>query len=212
MNSLSRARLYGILDTGYFGQRPIEFYARAFIDGGVDIAQLRAKKESPDEILDLAQRVLPLLRAAGIPLIINDYPELAARVGADGVHVGQDDLSVSQARELAASQEVPQPLVGLSTHSLEQAQAAVRHSPDYIGFGPLFATPTKPDYTPIGLEQIGAVHQTVALPIFCIGGVNPATLDQVLAAGAQRVVVVSALLTVPDPTAVIREVKARLTL
>ncbi|MEP6955687.1 MAG: thiamine phosphate synthase, partial [Chthoniobacterales bacterium] len=118
----------------------------------------------------------------------------ARAVGAEGVHVGQDDLAIAEARELAGGEC----FVGRSTHSVAQAQQAKAEGADYIGFGPLFATPTKPDYIPIGLEEVEHVHQLVTLPIFCIGGIKLANLPQVIAAGARRVVIVSGLLGAAD--------------
>jgi len=121
---------------------------------------------------------------------MNDHAEIASRVPVEGVHVGQDDDSIEAARRKAGHEII----VGKSTHSLEQARAAQREGADYIGFGPIFATPTKPDYPPIGLSDIGRVHAEVNLPIFCIGGINIDNLQSVIDAGAKRVVMVSALL------------------
>jgi thiamine-phosphate pyrophosphorylase len=121
---------------------------------------------------------------------VNDHAEIARRIPVEGVHVGQDDDSVAVVRQKAARDIV----VGKSTHTLEQARAAEHEGADYIGFGPIFATPTKPDYVPIGLEDIGRVHAEVNLPIFCIGGINVDNLQSVIEAGAKRVVMVSALL------------------
>lgn len=206
MISLSQARLYGILDLGYLQPDRIESMANAMLAGGIDVIQLRAKGREPDDIAALASRVLPLCRAAGVPFIINDHPEVAAQVDADGVHIGQDDQAVAKVRALLG----PDRIVGLSSHNLTQAQAAAREPVDYIGFGPLFATPTKPDYCPIGLSDVEAVHQRVSLPIFCIGGIKLANLPQVIAAGARRVVIVSGILQAADVAASIREAQALL--
>jgi len=143
---------------------------------------------------------------AGLPLIINDHAKVAREVPVEGVHVGQDDLPLAQVREIAG----PNCLVGKSTHSLMQAQRAAAEGADYIGFGPLFATPTKPDYQPIGLEEIRAVHSAVQLPIFCIGGIKLENLPEVMAAGARRVVIVSGLLQAPDVAEYARAAKALL--
>jgi thiamine-phosphate pyrophosphorylase len=124
------------------------------------------------------------------PLIVNDHAEVARRVPLEGVHVGQDDDSIQVVRR-KAGRDV---LVGKSTHSLDQARAAQREGADYIGFGPIFATPTKPNYTPVGLADIRRAHAEVNLPIFCIGGINIDNLQSVIDAGAKRVVMVSALL------------------
>lgn len=162
--------------------------------GGVEILQLRAKNVETGVIRETALVLAPICREAGVPLILNDHPELVSETGADGVHVGQDDLPVGEVRAIVG----PDAIVGLSTHSLTQAEAAVAAAPDYIGFGPLFATPTKPDYVPIGLSDIAAVHRRVALPIFCIGGIKLESLDIVLAAGARRAVIVSGILQAGD--------------
>jgi thiamine-phosphate pyrophosphorylase len=199
-------RLYGIVDLGYVSADQVASVTSQLLAGGVDILQLRAKKLSADDITRLAEVMLPLTRAASVPLIINDHPAVAAKVGADGVHVGQEDDAVARARDIIG----PGRIVGKSTHSLYQAETAQAEAPDYIGFGPLYATGTKPDYIPIGLNDIAEAHRRVNLPIFCIGGVNPARLDEILQAGARRIVIVSAFLQAPDITAEVRAVKARL--
>ena len=194
MKPLSECHLYGILDTGYVERERLVPVLQALIQGGIDILQLRAKKNTPKEILAMAREIAPICRAAGIPFILNDHPELVQEAHADGAHVGQDDLSV-------AALAGPRAFIGKSTHSLDQALAAGLEAPDYIGFGPLFATPTKPDYTPIGTAQIRTVHASLKLPIFYIGGIKLANLQQVLASGARRVVIVSDLLQASDPAA-----------
>jgi len=197
MKSIAECLLYGIVDTGYVARENLVTITTQLLRGGADIIQLRAKKQTPEDVLAMARQLAPVCRAAGIPFIINDHPELVRDAGADGAHVGQDDLTVAEARRLAG----PEAIIGKSTHSLAQAIAAAGESPDYIGFGPLFATPTKPDYTPIGTEQIQAVHETLTLPIFCIGGIKLSNLPGVIAAGARRVVIVSDLLIAKDPAA-----------
>jgi thiamine-phosphate pyrophosphorylase len=187
---LSRSRLYGILDLSYVDPADAVQVAESLIQGGVDLLQLRAKGRAPDEIEKLAIQLLPVTRKAGVPLIINDHPAIAQSVGAEGVHLGQDDLSIAEAREIVG----PDCAVGKSTHSLDQAVRAFYEGADYIGFGPLFATPTKPDYSPIGLDEIPKVHDAVRIPIFCIGGIKLDNLPKVIEAGAQRVVIVSGLL------------------
>lgn len=194
MESLTNARLYGILDLGYVTAAEAPAMASRMLAGGVQVLQLRAKKATEGEIIELAKVVAPLCRTHGVPFILNDHPEMVEVTGADGAHVGQDDMTVARARELAGKKAI----IGLSTHSVAQATAAQEQGPDYIGFGPLFATPTKPDYTPIGLEFIREVHQSIRVPIFCIGGVKLENLPTVRAAGAHRVVVVSGILQAPD--------------
>ena len=196
MKPIADCRLYGILDTGYVSPERMADMARSLISGGIDILQLRAKKETPEALLSMARAISPLCREAEVPFILNDYPSLVREAGADGAHVGQDDMSVQEARKLAG----PGALVGKSTHSLQQALATAAESPDYIGFGPLFATPTKPDYQPIGMAEISEVHARVSLPIFCIGGIKVSNLNEVIHAGAFRVVIVSDLLKADDPS------------
>ncbi len=193
MKALTDCRLYGILDLNYVAEHDAERVAAAMIEGGVDVIQLRAKKSPVTRIVDLAAQLHKITSAGGVLLIVNDYAEVANRVPVEGVHVGQDDDSVVIAREKANRKIV----VGKSTHSLEQANAAEREGADYIGFGPIFATPTKPDYKPIGTADIKRVHAEVTLPIFCIGGIKIDNLGEVMAAGAKRVAIVSGLLKAP---------------
>jgi thiamine-phosphate pyrophosphorylase len=174
------------------------------LDGGADIVQLRGKNRSVDELSMLAEKLLPITIAANVPFIVNDHAEIANRVEVQGVHVGQDDESIPSARTKAGRQII----VGKSTHSIEQAVAAQSEGADYIGFGPIFATPTKPDYRPIGLANIGEVHRRLTIPIFCIGGIKLENLNKVIAAGGQRVVIVSGLLQANDPSEYTRSVKA----
>ena len=199
--------LYGILDTGYVAPTNMGAMAQKLLRGGVDIIQLRAKNSSEEEIMAMAQQILPWTRAAQVPFIINDYPHLVPLTGADGTHIGQEDMSVSEARALAGEKA----LIGLSTHSLKQATEAILQKPDYIGFGPLFATPTKPTYLPIGISDIRKVYLNIPFPVFCIGGITLETLPQVIEAGAKRVVIVSTLLKAEDPEQTTRQVKTMLT-
>lgn len=173
------------------------------IEGDVDLIQLRGKRNSIDELVDLASALHEITYRFSTPLIVNDYSGIAQRVPVEGVHVGQDDDSVAVVRE-----KVGRPLiVGKSTHNLEQAVAAQREGADYIGFGPIFATPTKPDYKPIGLNEIPRLHLDVRLPIFCIGGIKIDNLPEIISAGGQRVAIVSGLLKAPDLVAYTRSCK-----
>src|SRR5438874_11106054 len=145
MKRLSDCHLYGILDLAYVAPANIVEIAAQMIDGGVDILQLRAKKYIADDVRWLGEQLHPVTKSSRIPLVINDFPEVAAELGAEGVHIGQDDVSVEESRALAGYRTV----VGKSTHSFDQALAAAREGADYIGFSPLFSTPTKPDHNPI---------------------------------------------------------------
>lgn len=208
MKRLQDASLYGIVDLGYVTSASVERMTDQLCAGGVDVLQLRAKKLAKSEIEVLARQMHVISRQHGVPLVINDHLDIAATVGSEGVHVGQDDDAVAKARA-AVGQGV---IVGKSTHSLAQAEAAQAEGADYIGFGPLYATGTKPDYVPIGLQDITEVHRRVTVPVFCIGGVNAGRLDDIIAAGARRVVVVSAFLLAGDVGAEVRTLKRRLPL
>jgi thiamine-phosphate pyrophosphorylase len=203
---LSRSRLYGILDLGYVAIREAGRVAEALVAGGVDLLQLRAKNHSPAEIEKLAADLHSITAERGVPLIINDHPQIARNVRAEGVHLGQDDLPIAEAREIVG----PDCAIGRSTHSIDQAIRAFHEGADYIGFGPIFATPTKPDYAPIGLDEIARVHESVRIPIFCIGGIKLDNLPKVIEAGARRVVIVSGLLLASDPAEYARSAKSLL--
>lgn len=197
VNALTRGRLYAILDLGYVASGRAEAVTGDLIRGGADLIQLRGKEERIEELARLAEKLHRLTSDAGVPLIINDHPEIAREVALEGLHLGQDDLPIAAAREIVRLDC----WIGKSTHSVAQATAAVSEGADYIGFGPLFATPTKPGYPPIGTGDIRRLHELVQLPIFCIGGIKLHNLPSVLAAGAKRVVIVSGLLQSEDVAA-----------
>ncbi|MGH8048223.1 MAG: thiamine phosphate synthase [Chthoniobacterales bacterium] len=189
-----QAKLYAILDLGYVEPRDAVEMTGRLLAARVDVLQLRAKNFPPGEIAALAREIVSLCHDAGVPFILNDFPHLVPETGADGVHIGQDDGPLDAARAAAG----PGKIVGRSTHSIAQARAAWAEGADYIGFGPLFATPTKPDYTPIGLADIAVVQRESPVPVFCIGGIKRENLHEVVAAGARRVVVVTGLLHAGD--------------
>lgn len=197
--------LYAILDLGYVAMEKAALVTAELLEGGADLLQLRAKTHDAAAIRSVAGEILPLCKAAGVPFILNDFPALAAELGADGVHLGQDDGPLAAAREIMG----PGKLIGRSTHSLEQARAALAEGSDYIGFGPLFPTPTKLGRPGIGLQDIAAMERDVGcrIPAYCIGGIKRANLPEVLAAGARRVVIVSDLLTAPDVRSATREAR-----
>src|SRR5262249_1393163 len=160
MRPLHDCRLYGIIDLGYVERGDAASIVGQMIEGGVDLIQLRGKNKSIGELVDLAAELHPLATKSSTPLVVNDYSEIARPLPVEGVHVGQDDDPIQIVRQRAARDV----FVGKSTHSMEQARAAQDEGADYIGFGPIFATPTKPDYAPIGLENIRRVHEEVNLP------------------------------------------------
>ena len=200
--------LYAILDLGYVSADVAESVTASLLAGGADILQLRAKRSAPAEIEALARRLLPLCRAAGVPFILNDFPDIAAAIDADGVHIGQDDGPLAHAREIVG----PGKIIGRSTHSLDQARAALAEGFDYIGFGPLYPTPTKLGRQSIGLQDIATMEAEVgsSIPAFCIGGITSTTLPNILAKGARRAVIVSALLQAPEIEAATRLLRARI--
>lgn len=194
LRKLSECQLYGILDLSYVENSDAVPAAEGMIEGGVDLIQLRGKERPIEELVDLASALHELTVRSSTPLIVNDYVEIAIRVPVEGVHVGQDDDAVAAVRR-RVDREI---LVGKSTHSIDQALAGQREGADYLGFGPIFATPTKPGYQPIGLKEIEDVHRDVVLPIFCIGGIKIDNLKDVITAGARRVAIVSGMLQAPD--------------
>jgi len=203
---IAAARLYGILDTSYSDPARWPDLATQLIEGGVGLIQLRAKNSDPALLLDTIPKVLAVTRPNAIPLIINDHPDIAAATGADGCHVGQEDMPVEEVRRIIG----PDRVVGKSTHSLAQARAGEAEGADYIGFGPIFATQTKPDYIPIGPEVIRQMSREIKIPAFCIGGIKLENLPGLLACGARRVVIVSGLLQALDPAAYARKVLQQL--
>ena len=205
-SALQKARLYAILDAAYAPPALWPDLARQLAAGGAGIFQIRAKNISKEEILTHARILAPILAQLGLPLILNDYPDLVAPSGAAGCHLGQDDLGIPEARRMLGSLV----LLGLSTHSPCQALAGQAVGADYLGFGPLYATGTKPDYRPIGPEKIREIAGKVSLPVFCIGGLNPDRVAEAVRHGAQRVCVVSHLLLAQDPKAAAQEILSRL--
>jgi thiamine-phosphate pyrophosphorylase len=206
LRHLSECRLYGIVDLAYVAAADVLHVAEEMIAGGVDLIQLRGKQQSVDFLCEMAATLHEITARSSTPLIANDHVEIGRRVAVEGIHVGQDDESIEVVRR-EIGRDI---LVGKSTHSLAQAKAAQSEGADYIGFGPLFATPTKPTYQPIGLKDIGQVHRDVDLPIFCIGGIKLENLPQVIAAGATRVVIVSGLLQSADIAGYARQAKRAL--
>jgi thiamine-phosphate pyrophosphorylase len=177
-------------------------FLHAALDGGVDIVQLREKDASDQEVLAVGRRFAEVCGEHGALLIVNDRPELAVAAGADGVHVGQDDLPVERAREIVG----PDRIVGLSTHSPAQIDAAA--GVDYIGVGPVNATPTKPGRPAVGLELVRYASSHAAVPFFAIGGIDPSNVAAVRAAGAERVAVVRAIVEADDPAGASRALRA----
>jgi thiamine-phosphate pyrophosphorylase len=198
---LAAARLYLVCDATP-GGRPLADVLVPALRGGVDLFQLRMKGADDEAVLAAAAIAREACAAAGALFILNDRPDLVTAAGADGAHVGQEDLPLARARELAGADR----LIGQSTHSPAQVEAAA--AADYIGVGPVHATPTKPGRPAVGLDLVAyaAAHATV--PFFAIGGLDEATIGAALAAGATRVAIVRAIAAAPDPETSTRRLRA----
>ncbi len=209
MNSIVNCHLYTFVDTSWLHGREAAEVARQLCDGGSDIIQLRAKAASADAVWLLAEAILPVTRAAGVPLVINDHLDIAQRLGAEFLHLGQEDCFDAGFSHRAQLPTLEAQL-GLSSHAPDQAQRAVAAGADYVAIGPVFATGTKPGRAPVTLDYVRWAAANLTVPWFAIGGITLQNLDQVLAAGAKRICVVSAILNAPDIATACRAFKQRL--
>ena len=190
--------LYLVTDRALACGRPLADVVRAAVAGGVTCVQLREKEASAREFAVAARELLALLRPLGVPLIVNDRIDVALAAGADGVHVGQQDLSVADARRLGP----PGWIVGVSAESVEDAVRAEREGADYVGASPVFATPTKADHAaPLGLDGLRRLRAAVKLPLVAIGGIHAGNARETVRAGADGLAVVSAIVAADDPRA-----------
>jgi thiamine-phosphate pyrophosphorylase len=207
--SIADCRLYGFIDTAYLaGRKPAEM-AAALIAGGVDVIQVRAKKEKHSKLVEIARAVVRVAQDTPVPVIVNDDIAAAYETGADGVHLGQEDweaIPLAERHQKVLGLEI----LGISTHSIKQARAAERDGANYIGVGPIFATGTKPGRLPVGLGLVWEAAALVEIPFFAIGGITLENVDNVIAVGAKRVAVVSAILNAPDIQKAAAEFKNRL--
>ncbi len=192
---LTLPKIYPITDTKLSGLSHAE-QVRRLIDGGATFIQLRDKSAPAGEFYNAAVDVIRIARDSGIRIIINDRVDIALAVGADGVHLGQDDLLPEEARRLLG----PNAIIGFSTHSVEQARAAILLSVDYLAIGPIFPTSTKSDPDPtVGLDVLGRVRAIAgALPLVAIGGIRQDNGELVLAAGADSLAVIGEIVSFPD--------------
>lgn len=211
MKPLDECRLYTFVDTAYLHGRDPADLARQLCEGGSDLIQLRAKTSSTAEIIRLAESILPVTNRHGIGLVINDHPRIALQLGASAAHLGQEDFF--DAGYSAAGQVVGCPAeiqLGLSTHVPVQALRALTANPDYIAIGPVYATGTKPGARPVTVDYVRWAAANITIPWFAIGGINLENLDEVLAAGARRICVVSAILMASDVAKACHQFKERL--
>lgn len=188
-----KAQLYVITCPPKNGPDGYEAMVREACEGGADVLQYRDKLVAGKERYTIAAKLRRICGDHGVLFIVNDALEVALSVAADGVHLGQDDLPVAEAKTLMHPMGIKNFLVGCSTHSLAQAEEAIRQGADYIGIGPVFATPTKPTYNPVGLELVREVTSRISLPHVAIGGIDASNVRHVLEAGAKRVAVVRAV-------------------
>jgi thiamine-phosphate pyrophosphorylase len=205
---IAAARLYMVCDA----QTDAPVMQRllvAAIEGGVEVVQLRDKRLAGPALAGAASRACAICHQLGALFIVNDSPEVARAVGADGVHVGQSDMPTPAVRALVG----PDLLIGLSTHARGEIDAALSGGaggPDYLGVGPVFQTPTKPGRAAVGVELVGYAASRAQLPFFAIGGIDNLNVGDVMAAGARRVAVVRAIAAAPDPKAAARTLRAAL--
>jgi thiamine-phosphate pyrophosphorylase len=225
MKPLRECRLYAFVDTAFLRGRAPATVAQQLCDGGADLIQLRAKQATLEEVRRLAEAILPVTRRAGIGLVINDHPSLAQELGAEFCHLGQEDFfgagytHVSQLATAISSDashlerqsaHTPPIGIGLSTAAPEQAARAVAAGADYLGVGPVYPTGTKPAARPVTLEYVRWAAANIRIPWFAIGGIHLDNVHEVVAAGAQRICVVSAILNADDLAAACRKFKALL--
>ena len=225
MKPLLECHLYAFVDTAYLRGRAPGAIAQQLCDGGADLIQLRAKQSTPEAVRRLTEEILPVTRRAGIALVINDHLSVAQEVGAEFCHLGQDDFfgvgqshvaqlaSASRAGGLRGPQQPALPSrlgIGLSSAAPEQATRAIAAGADYLGVGPVYPTGTKPTAKPVTLEYVRWAAANIRIPWFAIGGINLGNLNDLLAAGARRICVVSAILNEDDLAAACRRFKDRL--
>lgn len=203
--ALERAKLYLVAP----GEIPIDLL-QSVIEAGVDLVQLRMKDADAAEVIEIGDRFRGECERTGVPLIVNDRPDIALALGADGVHLGQDDLPPAVARDILG----PDVLIGRSTHSIEDIDNARREhtegAADYIAVGPVYETPTAPGKPAVGLDLLQVAAEHAPMPWFAIGGINPRNIGGVVEAGARRIVVVRAITESTDPIGAVEALRAAL--
>lgn len=200
LRAFEKARLYVVLDRRY-SKLSYARLCKAAISGGVKIIQLHEKNAPSGKLLQIARQLRKICSLEGALFVINDRPDIAKLCNADGVHLGQEDLSIAEARAILGHDK----LVGKSTHSLKQAIVAERNGADYISVGPIFGSPLKPNWKPVGTKLIRSVKKKVRVPFVAIGGINSDNIKKVLKSGAKRVAVVRAVVSAKDPKQAAKE-------
>jgi thiamine-phosphate diphosphorylase len=202
---LTLPSLYAILDPEQTQSRSPDMVVHQLLEGGVKMIQLRAKAMSSRDFLELARIARELTTPFDCKLIVNDRVDIALASAADGVHLGQEDLPLQIGRNLLGDK-----IIGISTHTVDQAKEAEENGADYIGFGPIFGTNTKDTgYGARGLEMLAQLREVVALPIVAIGGITEGTVDDVWHAGADAAAMISDILKAEEITAKVRAILAR---
>ncbi len=196
---IKEARLYVLLTTNLC-KHPVIDTARLAISGGAEVLQLRGRDVPEKELRWLAMELRELTKELGTVFIINDSPGIAKEVQADGLHIGQEDIPIEEARRLVGDDR----LIGFSAHSLQGARHAQALGADYLGVGPIFRTDTKAQADPVGTQLIGLIVREIDIPFFAIGGINTDNIREVLDAGAKRVAVCSAIVSQEDVLAATR--------
>jgi thiamine-phosphate pyrophosphorylase len=204
MKKIDAARLY-LVSGPTTNAGPLADLVSDLANAGVDMIQLRAKEAEAGDLIREGEPIRDACRVAGIPFIVNDRPDVALALEADGVHLGRNDLSAAVARRILGAK-----IVGASTHAPEEIDDALDENPDYIAVGPVYATPTKPGRPPVGLPLLEFAARAATVPWFAIGGIDLDSIDEVLAAGARRVVVVRAITEASDPVAAARALRDKL--
>ncbi len=186
--------LYAVTDRTWLNGRTLADCVRQAIAGGATFVQLREKEASFDEVVALGKELVAICHDAGVPFVIDDDVDAAIACGADGVHVGQDDVACAKARKLLG----PNAIVGVSAQTREQALAAQADGADYLGVGALIPTPTKPDAVDVTCEELRAICEAVDIPVVGIGGLNARTIPRIAGYGADGAAVVSAIFAADD--------------
>ena len=192
--SPDKLRLYAVTDRTWLGKESLEEAVEAALRGGVTILQLREKQAPHEELVKTAMRLKPLCRRYGVPLIINDDVEAALEADADGVHVGQEDMAVAEARRILG----PEKIIGASAHNREEALEAQRQGADYLGSGAVFGSSTKKHATTLSGEELTAVCRAVSIPVAAIGGITEENCLELAGTGVSGIAVVSALFAAAD--------------
>lgn len=190
---LSKIQLYVIADRRICGYRDIEEVVGQAIEGGAQMIQYRDKDSGDADFLSIASKLKAVCKERGVPFIVNDRADIAREVNADGVHLGQKDLSIDEAKKILGSDVI----IGKSASTIDQAKKAEKEGADYLGIGPIFDTPSKEIGQPIGLDIVPEASESLKIPFYLIGGITKDNLNQVLEAGGRRIAVISAVV-LPD--------------